>query len=84
MLYFRYMLHTTGERTLEKYKFFPYIAWAIFIGFAIFVYMLTLQLQNAAESLNATNASYQNLDEKVQSNEERIKALEEAIANPVN
>lgn len=82
VLYFWYMLHATGERTLEKYKIFPYVAWALFIGFALFVYSLVLELQETAESLATTSASYQNIDERVQSNEDRIKALEEAIGQP--
>lgn len=73
------MLHSTGERTLEKYKIFPYIAWALFIGFAIFVYTLVMQLQAATESLVTTGASFKNIDERIQSNEERIEALEAAL-----
>lgn len=76
------MLHSTGERTLEKYAIFPYIAWAIFIGFAIFVYSLVMELQATAESLATTSATYQDIGNRVQSNEERIKALEEAIGQP--
>lgn len=82
MLYFQYMLHTTGERTLEKYKIFPYIAWALFIGFSLFVYSLVMELQATAESLATSSASYESIGERVQSNEERIKALEEAIGQP--
>lgn len=78
------MLHTTGERTLEKYRFFPYVAWAVFIGFALFVYSLVLELQATAESLVTTSASYETIDERLQDNEERIRALEEAIAQPAN
>ena len=82
MLYFLYMLHATGERTLEKYAIFPYIAWILFIGFAFFVYTLVLQLQEATTALTATSVSYENIDERVQSNEDRIRALEEAIGQP--
>jgi hypothetical protein len=73
------MLHTTGERTLEKYKFFPYIAWALCIGFALFVYNLVLDLQATTMALTTTTTSYESLDKQVQSNEERIKALEEQL-----
>ena len=73
------MLYATGERTLEKYKAFPYIAWAVFIGFAIFVYTLVLELQETAESLASSSATYQDIGERVLSNEERIEALEAAI-----
>lgn len=76
------MLHSTGERTLEKYKIFPYVAWTLFIGFTLFVYTLVIQLQETTESLVATGASFKNIDERVQSNEDRIKALEDAIAKP--
>lgn len=33
------------NNTLESHKFFPYIAWATVIGFAIFVYMINLRVQ---------------------------------------
>jgi hypothetical protein len=33
------------HNTLESHKFFPYIAWAIVIGFALFVYFLTVSVQ---------------------------------------
>jgi hypothetical protein len=74
------MLHVTGERTLEKYKVFPYVAWALFIGFSLFVYSLVLELQSTAQAIaNSNAASYQNIGERVQSNEDRIEALERAI-----
>lgn len=75
------MRYTTGERTLEKYKAFPYVAWVLFIGFAIFVYTLVIELQETAESLATSSATYQDIGEKVLSNEERIEALEAAIQN---
>jgi hypothetical protein len=76
------MIHATGERTLEKYAIFPYIAWAVFIGFTIFVYTLVIRLQEATESLTMTSATFENFDERLQSNEDRIEALEAAIGEP--
>ncbi len=76
------MLHATGERTLEKYKLFPYIAWILFIGFAMFVYTLVIDLQAAAESLTDTSVSYESINDKVLSNEERIQALESTLEQP--
>ncbi len=73
------MLHAGGERTLEKYAIFPYVAWVLFIGFVIFVYSLVMDLQATAESLAGTSVSYENFNEKVLSNEERIEALEAAL-----
>ena len=51
------MLHVTGERTLEKYKAFPYIAWTLVIGFAIFVYNLTMNLSEVAENLAISSSN---------------------------
>lgn len=73
------MLHVTGERTLEKYRIFPYIAWILFIGFALFLYTLVMQLQAATMSLEATSISFRTIDDRVQSNEDRIEALEAAV-----
>ena len=33
------------NNTLESSKIFPYIAWALVVGFAIFTYMLTVRVQ---------------------------------------
>lgn len=40
MRYTFYMNHT-----LESHKLFPYIAWLLVIGFAIFTYALTVQVR---------------------------------------
>lgn len=50
--------YASGERTLEKYKIFPFIAWTIVIGFALFVYHLTMGVRDAALDLN--KIQYQN------------------------
>lgn len=55
------MLHTTGERTLEKYKIFPYIAWATCLGFAIFVYAITVQLNEATENLSKSTTQLESI-----------------------
>ncbi|MEM9337030.1 MAG: hypothetical protein AAGA35_04210 [Patescibacteria group bacterium] len=52
-------LHTTGERTLEKYSIFPYVAWATFVGFAIFVYGITVQLNEATVNLSESTKRLQ-------------------------
>lgn len=31
------------KRALESYRFFPYLAWTLVIGFAFFVYQLTVE-----------------------------------------
>lgn len=33
------------NNTLESHKLFPYIAWTLVIGFAVFTYTLTAQVQ---------------------------------------
>ena len=33
------------HNSLESSKFFPYIAWSVVIGFAIFTYSLTIRMQ---------------------------------------
>jgi len=32
------------KNTLESYKLFPFIAWSLVIGFALFVYFLTVHV----------------------------------------
>ncbi len=41
------------NNTLESYKIFPYIAWALVIGFALFTYSLTMQLQDELADINS-------------------------------
>lgn len=40
-----------NTRNLESFRLFPYIAWALIIGFAVFVYNITINLQAAATDL---------------------------------
>ena len=40
-----------NTRNLESFRVFPYIAWALIIGFGVFVYGITVQLQAAADEL---------------------------------
>lgn len=47
-------MKTNGnDKTLEAYKFFPYLAWALTIGFALFVYNIAIELQTVADDLQA-------------------------------
>lgn len=41
------------DRSLEKHPIFPYIAWGLCIGFAYFVYTLTLELKAVQAELAA-------------------------------
>ena len=40
-----------NTRSLESFRIFPYIAWALIIGFAVFVYKITVHLQAAAAEI---------------------------------
>ena len=39
--------------TLEKYKIFPYVAWALVFGFAFFTYTLASELSDTYASLDS-------------------------------
>lgn len=68
------MLYTLNMNfTLEKYKVFPYVAWAIFIGFAIFVGALAMELYSITNEL-ADNSS--RLTEISNDNSARLDLLE--------
>lgn len=45
------------DSRLESNRFFPYIAWAMVIVFAFFVFQLTLNLQAAANDLELRTTS---------------------------
>lgn len=40
------------KNTLERHRFFPYIAWATVLSFAYFTYTLAINLQNDLDHLN--------------------------------
>lgn len=40
-----------SRMSLERYKIFPYIAWALVIGFALFVYSIVQDLRAASSEL---------------------------------
>lgn len=51
LYYLHYMKRDTGKRALESYRVFPYIAWALTAGFALFVYNITTELQSVTKEL---------------------------------
>jgi hypothetical protein len=48
-----------SKHALEKHQAFPYIAWALCIGFAYFVYTLTLDLKEVTAELGAQTSATQ-------------------------
>lgn len=50
------------NNTLESSKFFPYIAWALVIGFALFTYLLTVRVQS---ELTDISSSVERLEQKI-------------------
>ena len=58
---------TYMNHTLESYRIFPYIAWILVIGFAVFTYMLTTNLQ----------AELGDVDTSLEDIEMRIERLEQ-------
>ncbi len=41
------------NNTLESHKLFPYVAWAVVIGFALFTYNLTLTVRAELELISS-------------------------------
>jgi Tfp pilus assembly protein PilN len=41
-----------SDKTLESYRFFPYVAWIITISFALFVYNLTMEVKAQTDELH--------------------------------
>ena len=48
-------MKTGSERSIEGLKFFPLIAWGVFVLFAAFVYLLANELQQTATTLEAAS-----------------------------
>ncbi|MCA9362185.1 hypothetical protein KC906_02325 [Candidatus Kaiserbacteria bacterium] len=67
-------MKTNGnDKALESYRIFPYVAWILTIGFAIFAYTVTLQLKAEIEELKVQT---QYLQEKVHTPVEKIEDFE--------
>ena len=45
------MKRDTGKRSLEGLKVFPYVAWVLIAGFALFVYNITIELEAVTSDL---------------------------------
>lgn len=57
------MKQKTGKRALEGFKVFPFIAWGLTIGFAIFVYQIVQDLQVVTADLkNQTEQLQRQID----------------------
>jgi hypothetical protein len=54
------------NNTLESSKFFPYVAWATIIAFAIFTYLLTLRLNDQLDSISSGVESLESRVEKLE------------------
>ncbi len=63
------------NNTLESHKLFPYVAWTIVIGFAIFTYMLTLRVQTDLEEIGD---GVQRLEQKINEMETKKTTTSEA------
>ncbi len=62
---------THMNNTLESYKIFPYVAWGLVIGFAIFTYILTMRV----------NDEISGIDNSVNDLEMRVERLEQGQQN---
>ncbi len=51
LLYWSYMKTNGNDKALEAYKVFPYVAWALTLAFAYFVYNITMELKTVTEDL---------------------------------
>ena len=56
------------NNTLESHKFFPYVAWGLIIGFAIFTYILnarvTAELSELGDGVERLEQKINDLDTK--------------------
>ena len=68
-------------KKLEKYKVFPYIAWATVIGFALLVLNITMELRAAASDLRQSTS---NLESAMQHNilDQDIDSLKRKKSDP--
>jgi hypothetical protein len=43
-----------SKHSLERHRFFPYIAWAVVLGFSLFVYTIVQDLKRTSQELSET------------------------------
>jgi len=48
-----------NKQMLESYKVFPFIAWGLTFGFAVFVYNITVELRDITSDLQERTAHLQ-------------------------
>jgi hypothetical protein len=48
-----------NKQMLESYKIFPFIAWGLTFGFALFVYNITVELKEITSDLEERTAQLQ-------------------------
>jgi hypothetical protein len=60
----RYKGTNKDSKSLESYKIFPVIAWSVTIGFAYFVYTLSLDLRDAIQDIHTQTEATQRLLEE--------------------
>ena len=68
-----YMKTNENDKALESYKIFPYVAWLVTIGFAIFVYNITVELQTVTRDLQVQTSI---LMDKINTPAEQIEDFE--------
>ncbi len=64
------MKRNSNTRTLESFKVFPYLAWALVAGFCFLVYHISVELRAVAQELN-TQSEF--LEVQVKKSPEQIK-----------
>ena len=52
-------MNSSRKRSLEGYKIFPFIAWSIVIGFAVFVYNLNSEIERVTTQLQSPSLEQQ-------------------------
>jgi len=54
------------NNSLESYKVFPFIAWALVIGFAVFTYLLTVRVSQEMSGLDTSVDDLENRIERLE------------------
>lgn len=64
------MKKSGNNRSLESFKVFPYLAWAVIAGFVFLVYHISVELRTVAQDLN-TQSEF--LEVQVKKSPDQIK-----------
>ena len=75
------MIRSTGKRSLEGYKVFPFVAWTLTVVFALFVYNIVTELQAVTSQLQDQTTALEHQVSNINNPDSSFDAYQESRTN---